>query len=407
LIDLRTGIVQAVTSGLNPQQQFGADVISRIGYTQQNKSARRRLQRLVVEAFNEMIQTLTTIIGITAEQIYDVSVAGNTVMGHLLLALDADYLAQSPYIPTVQFYPAMTAAELGLLVHPLAAVRLLPNIGRFVGSDTTAVILAAGMDQSKKITLAIDIGTNGEIVLGNCRRLLATSTAAGPAFEGARLRCGMRATAGAIDRVTIRNGEVLLRTIGSALPRGICGSGIICLLGELLRVGLISETGQLQHENNAGKNPEQPDHQITARLQTIDQEPVFLLYQNSGTAVYLTQHDIREIQLAKSAIRTGIELLLLEYGIQIEAVERILLAGAFGNFLDREQAVRIGLLPTVAMEKIHFIGNAACAGAELALLSQEMRSRAEAIARNTRYVEIATHPQFQNQFMENMIFPVE
>ena len=399
LIDLLSGVVQGVAAGVNPQHRFGADVISRIGYTQKRSDGSRRLHRILVDKLNEMISSLIISEGISPDQVYDVTVAGNTVMGHLFLGLDTTNMALLPYTPVVQYYPEILAADIGLAIHPGAGIQLLPNIGRFVGGDTTGVILSTGLDQSQSLTLAIDIGTNGEIVLGNRDKILATSTAAGPAFEGARIQFGMRATEGAIDRAEIKNGDLHLHTIANRTPKGICGSGIICLIGELLRSGIISWTGQLLSAEESNLNSE-----ITNRIMIEGKEKVFLLHSSKGRAVFLTQRDVREIQLAKSAIRTGINLLIKEFGISADDIDRILLAGAFGNFLDREQTIRIGLLPDVPLEKIRYIGNAACAGAELALLSREKRKRTIDIAKNTQYFEIATHPDFHDQYAENMLF---
>ncbi len=402
LIDLNTGAVKAVASAVNPQQQVGADVISRIGYSQQKKNAFKQLQKLVIDQLNVMIGTVSVSAGISAKKIYDVVIAGNTVMGHLLLGLDATHLALSPFTPVVKFYPLFHAEEIKLSVHPRAGVYLLPNIGRFVGGDTTGVILATGPDQKEKPTLLIDIGTNGEIVLGNRNRILATSTAAGPAFEGAKIRFGMRASQGAIDRVAVQDGELQFHTVENAPAKGICGSGIICLIGELLHAGVLSWSGQLlSREEQKDGSPA-----LLNKTGEENRQRIFLLDESVNGRVFLTQRDVREIQLAKSAIRTGINLLLNEFGVEIDQVDRILLAGAFGNFLDREQAIRIGLLPDVDVEKIRFIGNAACAGAELALLSKKMRQRAKEIAEKTKYFEIATHPNFNDEYAENMLFPV-
>lgn len=402
LIDLNSGSVKAVASGVNPQRQVGADVISRIGYSQRKTNAFKRLQKMVVDQLNKMIGTVSISAGISAKQIYDVVIVGNTVMGHLLLGLDATHLALSPYTPVVQFYPPFQAAEIKLSVHPRADVYLMPNIGRFVGSDTTGVILATGLDQRDELTLMIDIGTNGEIVLGNRNRILATSTAAGPAFEGAKIRFGMRASQGAIDRVSMQDGELQFHTVENDPTKGLCGSGIISLIGELIHAGVLSWSGQILSRDEL-KNG---SASLKKRIIEEDGQRVFLLDESVNGRIFLTQRDVREIQLAKSAIRTGINLLLAEFGVEINQVDRILLAGAFGNFLDREQAIRIGLLPDVATEKIRFVGNAACAGAELALISRKMRRQAEEIARKTEYFEIATHPQFQDEYAENMLFPV-
>ena len=219
LIDLVSGTVQGISSALNPQHRFGTDVISRIGSAQKHKNVFSRLQKLVIDKLNKMIGYLTLSAGISPDLIYDVTIAGNTVMGHLFLGLDVSNLALLPYTPVIKYYPELVAADIGLAINPGAGIQLLPNIGRFVGGDTTGVILSTGLDQSERFTLAIDIGTNGEIVLGNRDRIIATSTAAGPAFEGARIRFGMRATAGAIDRAEIRNGNLNIHTIEIKTPK--------------------------------------------------------------------------------------------------------------------------------------------------------------------------------------------
>jgi len=294
--------------------------------------------------------------------------------------------------------------DLGLEIHPRGSIRTLPNIAGFVGGDTVAVILASGLRHSDALQLAIDIGTNGEIVAGTKDRLIACSTAAGPAFEGARIRFGMRAAEGAIEKVLF-DGDVQINVIGHTPPRGICGSGLLDVVGEMVRVGIIGANGSLRP---ADELPDLPDA-FRRRIVAGENGNDFILVDQTDTsideAIRITQRDVREMQLAKGAIRAGLEVVLKELGVEANDLQHILLAGGFGNFIRRSQAKRVGLLPDVPSEKILFIGNAACTGARMALLSRDCREEADRISRETEFLELGGRPEFQIQFAEAMMFP--
>ncbi|MGQ9852508.1 MAG: ASKHA domain-containing protein [Candidatus Oleimicrobiaceae bacterium] len=397
LFDLRTGHALAVGARLNAQRAFGEDVISRIQHASLSRRDLRALQERVVAVINEIVEELCA--GRAQRSaILEMVCAGNTVMTHLAAGISPQWLAQYPYVPAFRAPLSCQAREIGIAIHELGQVYFLPGIGRFVGGDTVAVILAAGLDTSEEVRLAVDVGTNGEIVLGSRHRLLACSTAAGPAFEGAHITHGMRAAEGAIDRVDLVDGDVRCHVLGETTPQGVCGSGLIDAVAVLLRAGLVDMSGRLLEPAQC---PPTVPEALRARLRLVGGERAFLL----AGQVAITQRDIREVQLAKGAIAAGARILMRLLGVTPAELDQILLAGAFGNFLRRDNAMRIGLLPAVQKERVSFIGNAACAGAEMALLSHAHRKRGEAIARGVEYVEISAIPDFQDLFAEEMMFP--
>jgi len=401
LYDLTHGQLLAVAAQVNAQRVFGEDVISRIDHAMKSETSLKALQNKVIESINTIIAELCEIARIKKQQIYIVICAGNTAMTHLALAVNPQYLAQMPYVPAFKGAMYYECTELGLTVHPQGRIYFLPAIGRFVGGDTVAVILATDLDKSKKARLAIDIGTNGEIVLAWQNNLFACSTAAGPAFEGAHIEHGMRASPGAIDAVNILNGELHFHVISEQKAEGICGSGLIDAIAELLRVGVIDISGRIQTQAEiAGKVP----HSLANRLVKGETGIEFTLEQNEKKIV-ITQKDVREIQLAKGAIAAGIRLMLDKVGIQVSEISEVLLAGAFGNFIRRENAIRIGLLPDIEPAKVRFVGNAACAGAEMILLSKNAKQNAEEIANKVEYIEISANTEFQEYFADEMLFP--
>jgi uncharacterized 2Fe-2S/4Fe-4S cluster protein (DUF4445 family) len=397
LFDLRTGRVLAVAARLNAQRVFGEDVISRIQHATRSQQDLLALQERVIAVINEIVVELCNGRA-QPDDILEVVCAGNTVMTHLAAAVSPQWLAQYPYVPAFRASLCCQARELGIAIHELGKVYFLPGIGRFVGGDTVAVILAAGLDTSPTVKLAVDVGTNGEIVLGSRQRLLACSTAAGPAFEGAHIRHGMRAATGAIDRVDLVDGDIRCHVLGETEPQGVCGSGLIDAVAVLLRTGLVDASGRLME---GAQCPAGVPKALRERLGMVGGERAFLL----AGQVVITQRDIREVQLAKGAIAAGARILMRLLGVGAGDLDQVLLAGAFGNFLRRDNAIRIGLLPPVQGERVSFIGNAACAGAEMALLSTVHRQRAEAIARQVEYVEISAIPDFQDLFAEEMMFP--
>jgi uncharacterized 2Fe-2S/4Fe-4S cluster protein (DUF4445 family) len=408
LLDLRSGQPLETVARLNPQTQHGDDVLSRILFVRQKPEGLDRLQQVLVGALNEMIAELTDRRGIQRQRVYEITLSGNTTMQQLLCGLDPRPLGEVPFVPAMGRSLMLRAAELGLDIHPCGRAILLPVIGGFVGGDTVAGILATGMLESAGPTLLVDIGTNGEIVLWADGQLTAASTAAGPAFEGARILHGMRGSTGAIEKVVF-NGRLRINVIGNVAPLGICGSALIDLAAELLRHGLITPEGRL---SSGGNVPESAPTDLVERLVSYEGQPAFQVAsaEESGTGrpIVLTQRDIRELQLATGAIRAGIVILLTEAGRCPADLESVLVAGGFGNFIRRSNAQRIGLLPhAVPHQRIRYQGNASLAGAQMAALSQKARRLADDIARRTRHVDLGCNPQFSEAFGEAMIFPDE
>jgi len=406
LIDLRTGKELSAVAKTNPQVIHGDDVISRIGFTQQPKGGLEKLQKEIVITLNEIIRETTQKAEIDKSNIYETVIVGNTCMHHLFLGINPINLAPSPYIPVIKESLSLKAKDIpGLSLNPTANIYMLPNISAFVGADILAGILSTSMWREDKAVLLVDLGTNGEIVLSYKGKLWSCSAAAGPAFEGARISSGMRAAEGAIDKVKIDNKFITYKVIKDGKVRGICGSGLIDLIAELLKLGLINKSGKLidREEGNSELSEE-----IRRRIVNGQEGNKFLLVKDketeNGKPLYLTQRDIREVQLAKAAIYAGIKILLKEVNIPLEDIQEILLAGAFGNFIDKKSAVRIGLLPNLSLKKIESVGNAAGRGAEITLCSNKMRELSQEISKKVKYVELSSRPDFQKEFMEAMFF---
>lgn len=403
LLDLNRGVPVAVASALNPQVSHGADVITRIDYTVRDPDGLADLQQLAVGQINAMIAELCRAAQIEKDAVYKLVLAGNTVMQHFLLAVDPAPLAKAPYVPGFRGPVVMPAANLGIAIHPNGLLYTLPNLAGFVGGDISAALAVLDLDDSEEIQLAVDIGTNGEMVLGSRHRLLCCSSPAGPAWEGGLIEWGMRAAAGAIERAEIRGGDLAIKTIGGAAPRGICGSGLLDLVCAFRRAGVIDPSGRI------GELPKAlaaalPN--LQARIRPLGDGTQRIAVAGSGEeTIYLTQKDIREVQLAKSAIAAGITMLMRRLDIAAEDIARVYIAGAFGNHLRGRDALDIGLLPAVDASRIHFIGNAALAGAEAVLRSRDARTRAERIAEIIEYVAISERRDFQDCFFESLIFP--
>jgi len=401
LIDMKDGRCLATQAELNPQSRYGDDVISRISYAETDAKL-AELHEKIINCVNELIVRLCRQVGIDSKQIYEVTVVGNTTMNHIFLKFPITQLGQAPYRAFSLDAKDTPASELALQINPAGNIHTAPNIAGFVGSDTTAVALAVDIDSAEEMTLAVDIGTNGELVLGTGDKLYAASCAAGPALEGARITCGSRAAEGAIEAVVAGEDDIVLDVIGDCPPRSICGSGLIDAVAVLLNLGIVDASGRFV---KASTLADSVPVVIASRIRTEIGEPVFILTA-SGAAetVFLTQKDIRQVQLAKAAIRAGIKLLQKKVGITDAEVQRIFLAGAFGNYIRAESALRIGLLPAVPAERIHFVGNAASAGAQMILLSRHCREKAKELARKIEYVEIAHEPDFQAVFADCMSF---
>ena len=399
LVDMITGDLKDTAAIDNPQIKYGDDVVSRITYASEEKGL-VKLHQIIVAGINELIDKLCTDAGIPPYHIYEITVAGNTTMSHLLLKFPVAQLGQAPYEAHSTDAHDIAATQMNLDINPFAKLHTIENIAGFVGSDTVAVALAVGMEDMRKMTLLVDIGTNGEIVLGTKDKMYAASCAAGPALEGARIGQGSRAISGAIETVIVVDDDIDLEVIGGVTARSICGSGLIDAVAEMLNLGILDSTGRFTETDGLSEK-------IAARLTQYNDEPAFILAHNTGNdsqPVLITQKDVRETQLAKAAIRAGIMLLQKKIGITDADIEQILLAGAFGNYIRRESACRIGLLPNIEIEKVHFVGNAASSGAQMDLLSYQCRNISEKLARQIEYIEIAHETEFQMVFAEALMF---
>ncbi len=405
LMNLHTSEPLATVSQGNPQAQHGADVISRIQCAETDNGA-LKLQQTIVACLNDLIEQAAKQAGIAPNAIYEIVVASNTTMNHLLLGYPVKQLGQSPYMAHSTAAANTPSQQLGLTINPCGNVHTIANIAGFVGSDTVAAALACAMDVCKVPTLLVDIGTNGELVFCYNKQLLAASCAAGPALEGAGIEFGSRAQDGAIERVVQSETDIDIDVIGDIEAASICGSGLIDAVAVLLELELIDGTGRFAIAEEIDPFLSK---QIRQRIITHNDEPAFVL---SGqytdhtwhNKVLITQKDVRQFQLAKAAIRAGITLLLKTAGQSEENIQQVLLAGAFGNYIQRESAVRVGLLPNLPIEKIHFVGNAAGSGAQMVLAGRSARQLANELATKIEYLEIAHQTEFQLIFSECLLF---
>ena len=406
LLDLGTGAPLAVESMLNPQQPFGADVISRISAVMLDPGALERLSGLARSALSQLAGEVCAAAGVEPGEVYEVAVAGNATMVQLALGIDPEPLGVAPFILATHRPTTVLASDFGLSVHPRARAVTFPAIGAYVGGDIVSGLLASGMDRDKRIRLFIDIGTNCEIVLGSDERLVATAAPAGPAFEGAAIRCGMRAAPGAIETVGLGDDGVTLGVIGKEEPAGLCGSGLVDAVAELVRVGLLDASGRFVSEDEArAHRPELAD-----RLTTLGQERVFVLAWSGepgdvGRSVYLTQRDVRELQFAKAAISTGWTILCEELGVEPSSLAQVLLAGSFGSYLSPASAIRLGLVPPIGALRVVVAGNVAGEGAKMALLSVRERAGAMALLEEVEYVELSDRSDFNDRFVDQLPFP--
>jgi len=393
LFELVDGCQLAVAAGSNPQSTFGADVISRIGYGREQKKGSEELRRLVVDALNELITRMVQEVGIKRDAVYKVTVVGNPTMLHLFLGIDPLAIDHSPYVPVIQNGLTLRAEEAGLAVFPFARVEILPAVSAYVGSDIVAGILYADMGTKDAIELFLDIGTNGEVVLAVGSRMFACSTAAGPAFEGASISQGMSALDGAIHRVTIEDGELSCSVLGGKEARGICGSGLLDAVAALREIGLIDSSGRLRRT----------EHPLSSQIEGEGTKARFLL----SDGVYLTQKDIREFQLAKGAIRAGIEVMLEHASIGSDGIDRILVGGAFGSSLSPSSLLCTGLLPSIDVGRIISLGNSAGQGAKLVLLNRRNTQHLQQLIKKTNYIELSFIKEFSQKFITHMQFPTD
>jgi len=402
LVDLYKGTIVDAVSRLNAQRPYGADVISRINYTVENSQGLNLLNQKIIVQLNDMIKKLAFKNKINIDNILNISIVGNTTMLHLLLGLNPANIAVSPFIPVITEGICLKSQELGLKVNDACRVTIFPSISAYVGADILAGIMSSHMMESSKPSLLIDIGTNGEIALGNKDMIICCSTAAGPAFEGANIKNGMGGVSGAINTITIENGVLKYTTIDYADPIGICGSGIIDAIAALLENGLIDETGRYVDKDFI-KSKEAI--KLSERFIAEDGEIAFRLADTPNkNAIVLTQKDIREVQLAKAAIAAGINVLVKKMDIKTEDIDKVYLAGGFGSYMNKKNAVKIGLIPKILEDRIKVIGNAAGAGAIMSLLSKECLKNSSLIKNKAKYIELSASPEFQEEYIECMYF---
>jgi uncharacterized 2Fe-2S/4Fe-4S cluster protein (DUF4445 family) len=406
LISLMDGMEIAAISRLNSQSKFGTNVISRLQYVKQHSKGLRRLNDLLIKDLNRITKRLLEVGGLSQEEIFIGVVTGNTTMQHIFLRLDPGGIAQAPFNPVATDGMVVNAAEIGFEWHPEALIYVMPVRSGYIGGDLICAILASGAaEQEAKMILGLDLGTNGEIFLGNRKRLMTCSAAAGPALEGARISQGMIARAGAIEGVRIEEGRLNYQTIANIRPKGVCGSGLVDLVAVLLHLGIIDVEGLIQPigegaENEVGSKVIEKsgvyDFLVATEKESFTQKPI-----------YLTQKDVRELQLAKGAVAAGIQTLMDTMGIGVHEIDHVYLAGALGNYVHPYSAMRIGLIPSVNPEIIQSLGNAASTGASMVMLSRAYWQMANELSHSIEHVELSTRLDFNEYFIESLNFPAE
>jgi uncharacterized 2Fe-2S/4Fe-4S cluster protein (DUF4445 family) len=404
LLDLNTGQPLAVRSVLNRQQPFGADVISRVSATMLDPDALETLQARAAETLNLLAGEVCEEAGVDPAGVYEMVICGNMTMTQIALGIDPEPLAVAPFIVAARRLPPVTAADFGVHLHPRAPAFVFPALGAYVGGDIVAGMLATGLTRDRRLRLFIDVGTNSEIALGSNERVVSTAAPAGPAFEAAQIRCGMRAAEGAIEGVKIAGDDVALEVIGDAAPVGMCGSGLVDAVAQLVSAGLLDHSGRFVPDEQAAEA-----HPVLAkRLVKVGEERVFVLAwrgDDPANAVYLSQRDVRELQFAKASIATGWHILLTELGVTESDITQVLLAGSFGSYLSPASAVRIGLVPRLPLPRIVSAGNVAGEGAKMAALSLRERAAADAILDEVEYVELSGRADFNDMFVDQLAFP--
>ncbi len=398
LVDLLTGSIAGQAAEYNGQIARGEDVISRIIYASRDAACQAEMQSLVLGTITTLVEQVCREAQIQTSEILRAAVAGNSTMMHLFLGIPAASIRLSPFITAANRFPLLPAREIGLALHPEAMVDCLPGVASYVGSDITAGVLACDLDQAEELSLFMDVGTNGETVLG-CRDWLVTcACSAGPAFEGAGVEYGMRASAGAIEEVWINPAtlEPSCRTIGGLLPRGLCGSGLISLLSELFRSGIIDKAGRFTAAP-------------TSRLRQGEHGPEYVVAWASDTLhnrdIVISRVDIDNLLRAKAAIYAGFDVLASQVGLSLDAIQRVLVGGSFGRYINIETAVQTGLLPDMPWERFAFLGNTAVRGAYLALIDRRSRARLDQIAAKMTYIELSTDNAFYDAFMAALFLP--
>ena len=396
LVELETGRTLAKTGEPNPQIAYGEDVVSRISYTNEKKGGRRKLQSVVVRRLNRMISALCSQTGTRRAWIGEAVVVGNTAIHHLFTGLPVRQLGEAPYISATDESLEFPAREIGIRIAPGGHIYLPPNIAGYVGADHTAMLVSTELGSRPDTVIALDIGTNTEISLIHKGRISTCSCASGPAFEGAHIQDGMRAADGAIERVKIMDGSVSIRTVGDRPPVGICGSGILDAIAEMYRAGVVDKMGRLQKDYpgvvmEAGRR----EFRLVSGSKTAH-----------GRPIVVTRKDVYEVQLAKAAMRAGVDVLLKEAGIGADEIDEFIIAGAFGSYIDVENACLIGMFPGISWGRFTQVGNAAGIGAKQMLLSKVRRKGAEEIARRIDYIELTVYPDFTPMYVQSLYFPV-
>jgi len=395
LVNLLTSETIDAEACYNSQIPFGEEVTRRIIHAEREGS--KVLREAVVSDINNLISTLISRNPVELNEVTTLVAAGNTTMLHFLLGLDPSLIRKSPYIPAATVPPPVRAAEVGIKINPRGLLYAMPSIGSWVGGDITAGILASGLYQTDRLTMLIDIGTNGEIVLGNREWMLSCATSAGPAFEGSGVRCGMKATSGAIERVEgFADGEISYRTIGDVKPKGLCGSGLIDGIASLFQAGIIDRSGNLLPSRSA---------YVREREGQLEFVLVPGERTETGRDIVVTQPDIENVLRAKAAIYSGARILLQSVNMEFSNIEQLLIAGGFGNYLDREKAILLGLVPDIPLERIRFVGNTSVIGAKMALLSSKAYEQCFEIAKSTTYYDLITYSNYYDEFMSAKFLP--
>ena len=404
LLDLNSGTPIGVKSMLNKQQPFGADVISRISATMLDENALSRLRNAAQSTLDELTQEVIKEAKVNKDNVYEVAIAGNATMIQLILGVDPEPVGVAPFITASQYWPVLNAKEFGINIHPQARAYSFPSLGAYVGGDIVAGVLASGMDRDKRVRLFIDVGTNCEIVLSDGNKIITTAAPAGPAFEAASIKCGMRAADGAIEVVKITKDGVTLQVIGEVEPQGMCGSGLVDAVAELAKIGVLDQSGRFISKEELEKNfPKLSDRLIDLE----STEKAFILHgDKNDPLVYLTQRDVRELQFAKASIATGWRLLMDQLNLKDDDIQQVLLAGSFGSYLSPASAIQIGLVPKIPVMRIVSAGNVAGEGAKMVLLSQPERNGATTLLNEVSYVELSDRKDFNDKFVEQLSFPV-
>jgi uncharacterized 2Fe-2S/4Fe-4S cluster protein (DUF4445 family) len=395
LIDLAQGSLVDVGSTYNSQMRHGDDVITRIVHATETTGGLDELRRAVVADINDLLRIMLRKHGIKAKDVESAVISGNTTMAHLFWGLNPGYIREEPYIPTLNNFPFWRAGTSRMKINPQAPVYTVPCVASYVGGDIVAGVLASGINRSEQITLFMDIGTNGEVALGSSEWLVTAACSAGPCFEGSGIRHGMRATEGAIEAVRI-DPETLEPEIdiigGGQRPVGVCGSGMIDAIAEMFLTGVINQKGDFIPEK-------------TPRIRKRDSDLEYVLFEDGGTTITLTQVDIENILRAKAAVYAGVSLLVTEMGLTMDMIEKICIAGGFGNYLNVERAIFLGMLPDLPRERFNFMGNTSASGAYLTLMSGDLRDEAEEIASKMTYIELSVSSAFMDEYMSAMFLP--